>query len=125
MERVAAECDLGILNGTHTTTANLLVAGKPTLHFPLYLEQHLTAQKVEELGAGFCVTTASPENVRTKLSLLLNFDSCDEEFRSPSSGNQQGCTTLQKQRAIGLQKSWLCRDLFLRREITVEVKEGI
>jgi hypothetical protein len=75
MERVAAECDLGILNGTHTTTANLLMAGKPTLHFPLYLEQHLTAQKVEELGAGFCAAGLGVGDIQTKLDLLLKSDS--------------------------------------------------
>jgi UDP:flavonoid glycosyltransferase YjiC (YdhE family) len=85
MERVASECDLGILNGTHTTTANLLMAGKPTLHFPLYLEQQLTAQKVENVRAGGCVHAAGRENIRTNLGLVLNqefYAECAKVFRA-------------------------------------------
>jgi hypothetical protein len=34
MHEVARQCDLAILNGTHASTAAMLLAGKPTLHFP-------------------------------------------------------------------------------------------
>jgi hypothetical protein len=95
------------------------------LHFPLYLEQHLTAQKVEELGAGFCVPTPSPDDMETKLNLLLNFDSCGQKLRSLYSRNQKERTAVQKQGSTGMQKPWLCGDLFSRKEITLEIKEGI
>jgi hypothetical protein len=47
-----ADADFAILNGTHATTIAALLAGKPTLHFPLFLEQWLFATRVCELGAG-------------------------------------------------------------------------
>jgi hypothetical protein len=72
IEKVAAQCDLGILNGTHTTTANLLMAGKPTLHFPLYLEQHLTAHKIEQLGAGLSGAGLKPQELDEKLKFMLS-----------------------------------------------------
>ena len=37
MVQVAAQCDFAILNGTLNSTANLLLAGKPTLHLPFFL----------------------------------------------------------------------------------------
>src|SRR4030042_6983406 len=39
MSKILAQCDLAILNATLNTTINLLLAGKPALHLPLYLEQ--------------------------------------------------------------------------------------
>jgi UDP:flavonoid glycosyltransferase YjiC (YdhE family) len=47
-----ADADFAILNGTHATTIAALLAGKPTLHFPLFLEQWLFATRVWELNAG-------------------------------------------------------------------------
>jgi hypothetical protein len=79
MERVAAKCDLGILNGTHTTTVNLLMAGKPTLHFPLYLEQHLTAHRVEQLGAGLSAAGLKPRELDEKLKVMLASDTYGEK----------------------------------------------
>jgi len=70
MEKVASQCDLAILNGTHHTTAQLLFAGKPTLHFPLYLEQYLTAHKITQLGVGLYVP--EPGDMEKKVLLLLN-----------------------------------------------------
>ncbi len=37
--QVSKECDVAILNGTHNTTASLLLAGKPMLQLPEFLEQ--------------------------------------------------------------------------------------
>ena len=72
MEKVASQCDLAILNGTHYTTAQLLFAGKPTLHFPLYLEQHLTARKIEQLGVGLYVSRS--EEMEARLGLMVDSD---------------------------------------------------
>jgi UDP:flavonoid glycosyltransferase YjiC (YdhE family) len=47
-----ADADFAILNGTHATTIAALLAGKPTLHFPLFLEQWLFATRLCELSAG-------------------------------------------------------------------------
>jgi hypothetical protein len=50
-------------------------AAMVTLHFPLYLEQHLTAQKVEELGAEASISEFNREEMETKFNLLLKSDS--------------------------------------------------
>jgi hypothetical protein len=84
MERVAAECDLGILNGTHTTTANLLMAGKPTLHFPMYLEQTLTACRIEQLGVGLSAAALAPQALDEKLKLMLGSASCGKKAHTYS-----------------------------------------
>jgi UDP:flavonoid glycosyltransferase YjiC (YdhE family) len=63
-----AEADFAILNGSHATTAAALLAGKPTLQFPLVLEQWLFASRICELGAGTLAgangAAALPELVR-------------------------------------------------------------
>ena len=41
MGRIAAESDIAILNATLNTSVNLLLAGKPALHLPLFLERAL------------------------------------------------------------------------------------
>jgi UDP:flavonoid glycosyltransferase YjiC (YdhE family) len=51
LRRVAAECDLAVLNANHGTAAALLLAGKPCVLAPMYLEQLMFARKVEQLGA--------------------------------------------------------------------------
>ncbi len=52
IQRVAAECDLAVVNATHGVTASMLSAGKPMLMMPLNLEQSITAKRCEEFGAG-------------------------------------------------------------------------
>ncbi len=82
MDKVTKECDLAILNGTHYTTAQLLMAGKPTLHFPLYLEQMLTAHKVEQIGAGLSAPTLKPAEIEEKLNQLLHSGSFAEKAKA-------------------------------------------
>ena len=70
MAKATAECDLAILNGTHGATAQILLAGKPSLHFPLFLEQGLLADNVARLGAGL-VAAPDREDFHTRLNQLL------------------------------------------------------
>jgi hypothetical protein len=46
------QADIVLLNGTHATTASTLLAGRPSIHAPLVLEQWLVAQRVADLHAG-------------------------------------------------------------------------
>ena len=66
----ARECDVAILNGTHASTAAVLLAGKPILQLPLFLEQQLIAQNVERLGAGLTASIKQPEGIQAKLRQL-------------------------------------------------------
>ncbi|NJO32674.1 MAG: hypothetical protein HC869_05580 [Rhodospirillales bacterium] len=55
MQRVAQECDVAITHGGHGTTVDMLLAGKPLLVLPQQLEQRLTAQNLQRIGAGIGV----------------------------------------------------------------------
>jgi UDP:flavonoid glycosyltransferase YjiC (YdhE family) len=78
MNRIARECDVAVLNGTHNTAANLLLAGKPTLHLPLFLEQDLTARNIERLGAGINCPNLKAENIRAGFERLLASDTISQ-----------------------------------------------
>jgi hypothetical protein len=73
----ARECDLAILNGTHGTVAALLLAGKPVLNVPLFLEQGILSRTVARLGAGLYAPARRPADVVGRL---------DEMMRSPNYG---------------------------------------
>jgi hypothetical protein len=65
-----AEADFAILNGTHATTIAALLAGKPTLHFPLFLEQWMFATRVCELGAGELVAANNANALNESLERM-------------------------------------------------------
>lgn len=71
LNQVGQECDLAILNGTHGSTAAQLLAGRPSLQLPLYLEQLITAVRVQELGAGLAAPRLQPGGMAAKLEALL------------------------------------------------------
>ncbi len=70
--RAGQECDLAILNGTHGTTAAMLLAGRPSLQLPLNLEQLITARRVQEMGAGLAAPLLKPQGMQAKLAALLD-----------------------------------------------------
>jgi len=72
LDRAAAECGLAILNGTHGTTATMLLAGKPMLQIPLFLEQGLNSRAVERLGAGLKAEPNRPEQIAVRLMRLMD-----------------------------------------------------
>ena len=72
---VAQQCDLAILNAGHGTTAAMLMAGKPILQLPIYLEQTLNAAATARLGAGLSAGVTRPEEIAVKLMALL----CSED----------------------------------------------
>lgn len=71
MRRVGAECDMAILNATHASLADMLLAGKPVLLAPLTLEQYVLAERVEKLGACVRLTPGATDHyVKTLPSLF-------------------------------------------------------
>jgi hypothetical protein len=74
LTEVGRQCDLAILNGTHGATVAILLAGKPVLELPLYLEQALTSLKVAQLGAGITVSIAEAHRLAPALSTMLGSD---------------------------------------------------
>jgi hypothetical protein len=71
---VGRQCDLAILNGTHGTTMSLLMAGKPTLQIPIYLEQGLVAHAVKRMGAGLGAPIDQPGAIIERLGEMLGSD---------------------------------------------------
>jgi UDP:flavonoid glycosyltransferase YjiC (YdhE family) len=71
MNQVARECDLAILNGTYTAIT-MLLAGKPVLQLPIFLEQATCGLAIERLGAGLCAPPHEPDRVVQSLESLLS-----------------------------------------------------
>jgi UDP:flavonoid glycosyltransferase YjiC (YdhE family) len=63
MAAAASACDIVVLNGTQGATAAALLAGKPVVQLPIYLEQVLIGLRTEALGAGRIASRADPAAV--------------------------------------------------------------
>jgi hypothetical protein len=70
----ARQCDLAILNGTHSSTATMLLAGKPVLHIPIFLEQGVNADAVARIGAGIKALPNEPAQISGGLQALLRLE---------------------------------------------------
>lgn len=68
----AEQCDYAILNGTLNTSVQMLLAGKPCLHLPIFLEQTVTAKRIEDFGVGVAAFSLKPEEILLKLHMLLS-----------------------------------------------------
>ncbi len=71
LEYAGQQCDLAILNATHGTTASMLLAGKPVLQIPLYLEQQLSADNVARMGAGLSADCGRGSQIVNQLDVML------------------------------------------------------
>jgi UDP:flavonoid glycosyltransferase YjiC (YdhE family) len=72
LEQVASSCDIAITHSTHATVATFLLAGKPLLLLPIYLEQAILAYNIERMGAGLKAAPYRPQEIIIKLQLLLD-----------------------------------------------------
>ena len=71
MRAAAAECDVAVLNANHGTAAALLLAGKPMLLLPVFLEQQIFAARVREVGAAVEAPIDKPIEIVAQLDRLL------------------------------------------------------
>jgi hypothetical protein len=71
MSRVARECDLGICHAPHGTTAAMLLAGKPLMLLPIFLEQGLMAHNVCRLGAAVQAPAVKPDLALAELQRFV------------------------------------------------------
>jgi UDP-N-acetylglucosamine:LPS N-acetylglucosamine transferase len=72
MTQVGAECDLGVCNANHSTTAMLLKAGKRLLLLPIALEQYLLGSKLDRQGMAVTVPPNAPSAVVALLQKALD-----------------------------------------------------
>jgi hypothetical protein len=82
MAQVARECDVAILNGTHATAVAMLLAGKPALHIPIFLEQAINAGAAERLGAAISASPGDAKQITAALHRLLTQDQFAAAARS-------------------------------------------
>ena len=71
LKRVAEECDLAILNGTHGATSAMLLGGTPTLQLPIFLEQHLLAHRLAGFGAAAVADCEDSSSIIAGLKQML------------------------------------------------------
>jgi UDP:flavonoid glycosyltransferase YjiC (YdhE family) len=69
---VGKTCDLAILNGGHNAATLMLLAGKPTLHVPLNLEQAYNGSSVAKLDAGLGALPERPQDFGPIIGALLS-----------------------------------------------------
>jgi UDP:flavonoid glycosyltransferase YjiC (YdhE family) len=77
LEKTASSCDIAITNSTHATIVTFLLAGKPLLLLPIFLEQAILAYNIERTGAGLNELSPNPKDIINKLQMLLE----DPRFR--------------------------------------------
>ena len=82
MAALVREADVAVLNGTHGATAEFLLAGKPVMQLPIFLEQRLIAQRTEQIGAGIAVHRTRPDEIRAGLNSVLSDQAYQERSQS-------------------------------------------
>ncbi|REK12424.1 MAG: hypothetical protein DWQ37_11855 [Planctomycetota bacterium] len=81
MTRVGRKCDLAILNANHGTAVQILLAGKPSLQIPIYVEQSLLAGAMMRMGAALGASPAVAREIEVQLHRLISSDCCVEAAR--------------------------------------------
>ncbi|KAA3623674.1 MAG: hypothetical protein DWQ08_11255 [Proteobacteria bacterium] len=71
MNKIMEECDVAITNGNLSSSASVLLAGKPLLLLPTTLERQIVARRVHELGAGLAAPQLKPGGMAMKFEALL------------------------------------------------------
>lgn len=71
IERVSRECDVAILNANHGTLVSILLAGKPSLQIPIYVEQSLLAMAIVRMGAGLAAPPDQAAEIERQFQRLL------------------------------------------------------
>lgn len=72
MESVRRWCDIAILNGSHGTTCDMLLSGKPILQIPLTFEQALLTHRTVKMGVALDASPEQPRQAIQQLGALVN-----------------------------------------------------
>ena len=96
LELVSKSCDLAITNATAGTVTGMLLAGKPCLMVPKYLEQAVFARRVHAIGAGLNCHESHSEQIIAGLGELLT----KPEFSDRAKAFRQKHISYSPQRAI-------------------------
>lgn len=71
MDAVTRGCDAALMTNGHSTTAAMLLAGKPVVLLPQHLEMFLIANGVQASGAGLSAPGLKREGILNKLGRVL------------------------------------------------------
>lgn len=82
LQRVGAICDMAIHHASHGVMASLLLAGKPCLALPLFVEQLLLSQKMACHGFGLAAPASGHQYIKTALQRLLTDSSYMEHAQA-------------------------------------------
>lgn len=72
MQEVSQSCDVAVMNGNAGTSTQLLLAGIPQLHVPIYLEQTLFSLRVSGMHAGILVDSTRHDLFAIAIDQLLS-----------------------------------------------------
>jgi UDP:flavonoid glycosyltransferase YjiC (YdhE family) len=84
MAAVTRDCDAAVMTNGHSTTAAMLLAGKPMVILPQHLEMFLIARSIEESGAGLSAPALKREGILGKLARVLGDPSFGDKARAIS-----------------------------------------
>ena len=101
LRRAIAECDAAILNGTHGSTVLALLAGKPVLQFPIFLEQELNARAAVRLKAGVMGSMKPSPALAAEVQAIVRFDEYGESARQFAAKYARHCPDEQCEEAVG------------------------
>ena len=88
MAAVTRECDAAVMTNGHSTTASMLLAGKPLVLLPQHLEMFLIARCVEEHGAGLSAPLLKLEGILGKLERVLTEPQFREKAQALAASHQ-------------------------------------
>jgi hypothetical protein len=81
LEQVGQQCDLAICYGAHATSIAMLLAARPTLQLPRFLEHTLNAQAAVRQGAALIAPPDDPKAIVTQLQAMLDSDQYTQRAR--------------------------------------------
>lgn len=82
MAAITRDCDAAVMTNGHSTTAAMLLAGKPMVILPQHLEMFLIGRSIEENGAGLTAPALRREGILGKLARVLDEPSFGEKARA-------------------------------------------
>lgn len=81
LHQVMEGCDLVMTNGSLSSSASVLLFGKPILVLPVTLEKQIVGQRIQDLGAGLSAPMLKPGGMAAKLEALLERPQFGERAR--------------------------------------------
>lgn len=82
MAAITRDCDAAVMTNGHSTTAAMLLAGKPMVILPQHLEMFLIGRSIEESGTGLAAPALKRKGILGKLERVLDEPSFGEKARA-------------------------------------------